>query len=710
MDPRPARVAELVSFAMPSLEAIERRRLQLWIVALLLLLAVATALSLLASEGRVPLPAMLPPGVVQVSLIALVALFGAYAIEKELQLGDLTQHLVEERVLTASLTARLHEANALLEAGRALQSGLELDEILGALLVGSVDLLDGRDGSIMLVHGTNQLRTVATSGTSAAQGACRDFGEGIAGRVAATRSALLIDGSIQWENDREGPDIPPRPTSAVSVPLIDEGRLVGVLNVNARVGRRYSEHDLRALSRFADQAAATIATAQRYEAQRVLTSQDAFQARHDWLTGLPNRSALLNRVGRSLARVEDSGASVMLLFLDLDDFRRVNDSLGHAAGDRVLVEVGRRLRSAVRAVDTVARFGGDEFAILVEARDVEEARMTARRIQTTLARPFQVEGRVLEFSASFGIATAEPGTRDVDALVRDSITALHAAKERGSGRIEVFNAAMRDDAVRRLDLEDALRRALDLGQLDLRFQPIVRLAGLRMVGLESLLRWRHPTGKLLDAADFLPFAERSGLMWTIDRWVLRESCSRMAGRLAIDSPSRLLLNVNLSPMSLQEPSLVDSLRTILYETRVDPACLVLEVTETAVLTDTQVVAHRLSELRALGVRVALDDFGTGYSSLSWLRAFPVDQVKIDRTFVEALGHDAGAAAVIEAIVRLGRGLGFEVVAEGVSSAAQIPRLLDLGCSLGQGYHLARPLELVAVSDLIESGGHLAVAG
>ncbi len=702
-------MAELASFAMPSLEAIERRRLQLWVVALVLLFAVAAALSLVASEGRILLPPLLPPEIVQFSLIALVALFGAYAIEKELQLGDLTQRLIEERVLTASLTARLHEANALLEAGRAVQSGLELDEVLGGLLVGSVDLLDGRDGSIMLVHGDRQLRTMATSGTSAARGACKSFGEGIAGRVAATREPLLIDGSMRWENDHTGEGIPPRPTSAISVPLIDDDCLIGVLNVNARDGRRYSEHDLRALSRFAAQAASTIASAQRYEAQRVLASQNAFQARHDWLTGLPNRSALLDRVGRALVRAEDSGTSVKLLFLDLDDFKRINDSLGHPAGDRVLVEVGQRLRTAVRAVDTVSRFGGDEFAILVEAHDVDEVRATARRIQATLARPFHVEGRVLEFSASVGIVVAGPGARDAETMVRDAFTALHAAKARGPGRVEVFDETMRDDAVRRLDLEDALRRALDLGQLDLRFQPIVRLDTLTTVGLESLLRWRHPSGELLNAAAFLPFAERSGLIGTIDRWVLRESCSRLADRLAANSPSPLRLNVNLSPTSLQESSLVESLEATLRETRVDPSRLVLEVTETAVFTDTQQVAHRLGQLRALGVRVALDDFGTGYSSLSWLRAFPVDQVKIDRTFVEALGHDAGAGAVIEAIVRLGRGLGFEVIAEGVSSAVQIPRLLDLGCRLGQGFHLARPLELAAVSTLIESGGHLAVA-
>jgi len=230
-----------------------------------------------------------------------------------------------------------------------------------------------------------------------------------------------------------------------------------------------------------------------------------------------------------------------------------------------------------------------------------------------------------------------------------------------------------------------------------------------MVGLEALLRWRHPSGEMLDAAAFLPFAERSGLISAIDRWVLREVCSRLADRLRAESPSKVRVSVNLSPTSLQEPELVTSLEAALHDSGVDPARLVLEVTETAVLTDTPQVARRLSDLRSLGVRVALDDFGTGYSSLSWLRAFPVDQVKIDRTFVESLGHDAGAAAVVEAIVRLGRGLGFEVVAEGVSSAAQIPRLTELGCILGQGFYLGRPLDLAAVTPLFDSGGYPAVA-
>ncbi len=685
-----ARMDGLSSFDAPDLEVVERRRLQLWAMALLLLLATAAALSMVAGSSEVSLPGWISQRMVQASLVALVALFAAYAVEKELALRDLTRRLLAEQVLTAALSGRLEEAHAMLEAGRALHREVELESLLDTVLDAAVELLDGQGGSIMLVH-DGELRTVTTTGLSGARGARVAVGDGLAGRVAATLEPLLISGSFAWRHYRPGSG--ETPTSAVSAPLVHRGELLGVLNVNASPGRPFTEHDLRPLSVFAEQAGGALAAAHLIETQRAIASHSAYHAQHDGLTGLPNRSALLQRLETTIEthRTGGSGGCALLL-VDLDDFRRVNDSLGHAAGDRLLTEAANRLREAVRTADTVARVGADEFAVLLAKADAEEASTAAARLQLALAPAFSIEGRELEFTASIGIALGGDATGCADDLLRSGTTALYAAKARGKGRIEAFQPAMRADAVERLDLEQALRRALEREQLELHFQPIAELGTRRGFGLEALLRWRHPSGQLIDAGSFLPFAERAGLVPAIDRWVVSTSCRQLANRLA--SGSRPFhLSINLSPVTLQEPGFPGTLAALLGSVPIDPGRLVFEVTETALLTDTEPVAARLRELRALGARVALDDFGTGYSSLSWLRAFPVDRVKVDRVFVEALGREPGAAAVIEAIVRLGRGLAFEVVAEGIGSEEQIARLLALGCNFGQGYHLGHPLPL-----------------
>ncbi len=702
LNERAARIAGLRSFQTPTLEAVEARRFQLWILTLSLLLAAAAALVTFTLWRDMRLPNWLSPGALLGGLAAVVVLFCAYAVEKELQLRTLTRLLVDERVLTAALTNRLREVSTLLEAGKAMNVVLDLQEVLETILDCAHELLSGHDSSVMLVHGEDELRTVCSKGESAARGARTKFGEGIAGRVASTREPLLINGVIDpGRRSRESRTQPP-PTSSLSVPLIHRDVLLGVLNINAVEGFAYNPHQLRALSLFGEQAAAAIANARLFEEQRLLASQNVYQALHDLLTNLPNRALFLDRVSHALSRRRDKNQLMALLFLDLDDFKLINDSLGHAAGDEVLIEFADRLRVRVRSGDAIARFGGDEFALLVEnVSSPSDAVAAAERIMAIFAEPFTVGDRSVWLRASIGIAMEGLTATTADALLRNADTAKNAAKALGKGRIMVFEEAMHADALRRLDLEAELQHAIDQQQLAVHFQPIFALMPTRIVGIEALVRWHHLERGLLPAAAFLPLAEQVGLMVEIDRWVLREACEILRILKAdLTLPTPLTLSVNVSPTRLQDATLVEEVAEVLAETGLEPEHLVLEITESAILIDTEKTSAHLNALKALGVKLALDDFGTGYSSLSHLRRFPVDMVKIDRVFIDGITSDKGANALVQAIVRLGRGLNIEVVAEGIENQSQADALVQLRCPLGQGWYLCEALPTDALATFL----------
>ncbi len=690
---RAARIAGLRDFHTPTLETVEARRFQLWILTLSLLVAAAVALLTFTVWRDVRLPPWMSPAVVQVGLAGIVVLFCAYAIEKELQLRTLTRLLVEERVLTASLTSRLREVSTLLEAGKAMNVVLDLQEVLETILECAHELLGGHDSSIMLMHGDEELRTVCSKGESGAQGARVKLGEGIAGRVAGTREPLLVTGVLdparRAREERGGSG----PTSSLSVPLIHRDVVLGILNINAAEGSVYNQHHLRALSLFGEQAAAAIANARLYEEQRLLASQNVYQALHDLLTNLPNRALFVDRVTHALSRRRDRDHLIALLFLDLDDFKLINDSLGHAAGDEVLIEFADRLRLRVRSGDAIARFGGDEFAVLVEdIASPSDAVAAAERIVAIFGEPFNVGDRSVWLRASIGIAIEGLTATTAEALLRNADTAKNVAKSQGKGRIAVFEESMHADALRRLDLEAELQHALEHQQLAVHFQPIFALSPTRIVGIEALVRWHHLERGLLPAAAFLPLAEQAGLTVEIDRWVLREACEIMRilrSELPIHSP--LSLSVNGSPTRLQEATLRDDIAEVLDDTGLHPEDLVLELTESAILIDIERTSAHLAALKALGVKLALDDFGTGYSSLSHLRRFPVDMVKIDRVFVDGVTSDKGASALVQAIVRLGRGLNIAVVAEGIEHQAQADALMQLRCPFGQGWYFCEAL-------------------
>jgi diguanylate cyclase (GGDEF)-like protein/PAS domain S-box-containing protein len=427
------------------------------------------------------------------------------------------------------------------------------------------------------------------------------------------------------------------------------------------------------------------------------------QALHDPLTGLANRTLLVDRMAHALARAERTGAPTTVLFLDLDGFKTVNDSLGHAAGDQLLVAVAERLRGSVRPADTIARLGGDEFAVLSEDAGTDEGTLIAQRIGEALAAAFLVGGREVLARASIGVATAVPGERSADELLRDADLAMYMAKRLGKGRHAVFETAMHTAALERLELEADLRRALAGSEIVVHYQPIVRLADSALVGMEALVRWNRPGHGLVPPLEFIPAAEETALILDIGRWVLEEACRQVAAWQADYgfSPSPRL-SVNLSARQLQDPALVGDVASVLDRSGLDPARLVLEITESMLMEEPEEAVKRLQALRDLGVRLAIDDFGTGYSSLSYLRRFPVHILKIDKAFVAALLAGPEDAALAHAIVRLAHTLQLGTVAEGIETTEQLAELSRLGCEYGQGYLFAAPLPSADMADLLRT--------
>jgi diguanylate cyclase (GGDEF)-like protein/PAS domain S-box-containing protein len=426
--------------------------------------------------------------------------------------------------------------------------------------------------------------------------------------------------------------------------------------------------------------------------------QLAHQAFHDAVTGLPNRALFSDRVEHALARAARKDTSIAVIFLDLDDFKTINDSLGHAAGDEVLQQVAVRLLDAVRVTDTAARFGGDEFAILIE--DVVDPSLVidfAGRLARGFEMPISITGKDMSVRPSIGIALsgadAEQAPSDADELIRNADAAMYICKREGTGGYRVFEAAMHERVLERLELRAELQRAIEQRQFELHFQPVVRLHDGTVAGMEALVRWHHPTRGFVQPAQFIPLAEEMGLIVDLGRWVLRESCHH-AARLRATGEADLdfTIAVNLSVKQLQHPEIIGDVRAALEDSGIEPRILVLEITETVLMADYELASRRLQELKSLGVRIAMDDFGTGYSSLSYLSRFPVDILKMDRSFLSS-NASPQAEGLAAAIVALGESLKLEVVAEGIELSGQYQALRDLGCDLGQGFFIARPMDL-----------------
>jgi diguanylate cyclase (GGDEF)-like protein/PAS domain S-box-containing protein len=439
--------------------------------------------------------------------------------------------------------------------------------------------------------------------------------------------------------------------------------------------------------------------------RKVFEEQLAHQAFHDPVTNLANRALFVERVRHAIARTRRDDEGLAVIFLDLDDFKTINDSLGHAAGDQVLLDVAKRLESCVRASDTAARFGGDEFAVLLEdVESLQEASDAAERIIEAFNQPLRLGPKELSVRASIGIAMAGAGGgTDADELIRNADAAMYIAKRDGKGGYRMFEPEMHEVVLARLELRADLQRAIANNEFELHYQPVVRLKDGAVCGFEALLRWQHPERGMMQPDAFIPFAEETGLIVPMGRWVLREGCRKakiVQEQFPMEPP--LSMSVNLSVKQLQHSDIVADVRDAIEESEIDPRCLTLEITETVMMADADLAVERLKELKQLGVRLAMDDFGTGYSSLSYLSRFPVDVLKMDRSFLRE-GQSPEESGLASAVVALGQTLALEVVAEGIELEEQWLSLRDLGCERGQGYFFARPMHVDAALEFLAEG-------
>ena len=417
------------------------------------------------------------------------------------------------------------------------------------------------------------------------------------------------------------------------------------------------------------------------------------QAFHDPLTGLPNRALFRDRLEQALKRAERRMRSVAVLFLDIDNFKLVNDSLGHEQGDALLLTVAERLQACLRASDTAARIGGDEFTLLLEdVSDADDASAVAERVAAALRAPLVLDGQEVFPTASIGIALSTPRRNRPDSILRDADVAMYHAKADGKDRSAVFDERMLEQAAERLTLEADLRRAVDRGELLVHYQPIVSLKDRAVVEVEALVRWHHPERGLVSPAEFIPVAEATGLIVPIGQQVLEQACRQVvAWQTRYPAEPKLVVSVNLSARQFQHPDLLGDIRRAVGTAGLDPHCLKLEITESTVMHDAEAAVTTMNELKTLGIQLAIDDFGTGYSSLGYLKRFPIDTLKIDRSFVSGLGQDAQDTAIVRSVLALARSLGLSVTAEGIETSGQQAQLAELDCDRGQGYLFARPL-------------------
>jgi len=455
-----------------------------------------------------------------------------------------------------------------------------------------------------------------------------------------------------------------------------------------RRARELAEHTTGALRRAAD--------------REVLEEQLRHRAFYDSLTGLPNRALFLDRIAHAVARSERLHQELAVLFVDLDRFKVVNDSLGHAAGDELLVQVSNRLRGCLRESDTLARLGGDEFTVLLEgASAISDAANAAERILLALREPFVIDGQETFASASIGIAGGPVGRQQSRDLLREADIALYRAKADGRGRYIVYDPRMRQTPGEYVHLETDLHRAIERGELRVHYQPIFSLRSSDVVGMEALLRWQHPEKGMISPLQFIPLAEDTGLIVPIGKWVLNEACRQLAEwRAEKVASGTLFVSVNLSARQLQDADLLGDVAETLRLSGIEPHTLQLEITESVVMQDPEAMVAKLEALKSLGIKLAVDDFGTGYSSLAYLKRFPIDSLKIDRAFVTGVANAGQDSAIVKTVVGLARALGLKTTAEGIEERSQWDRLEQLGCDAGQGFLFSRPLQPGAVRDLL----------
>ena len=637
-----------------------------------------------------------------------VAVGSLRTVEGERAMRELSeQHAAENARLLQSLRTRHQLLEHLVAVQRAVTRRAPLEEVLGTIVDSARTLLGDDVAAICLVDRADPTRFVHVTSRGMPLGAETAVRRSRPSSTEPTWAAITADRVVlargpvlhgpepgEWPGGR-----PPR--AALAAPVHEGQHPAGVLVLaSADPARAYGMEEQAVLEAFAEQVSLALTDA--------LTLAEMDRANHDTVTGLATRRLFMQRLDEALTA--SPGPLVGVCFIDLDRFKMVNDTLGHAAGDQLLYEVGERIKACLRPGDSAARFGGDEFAVLVETvEDVGQVVAIADRIGESLRMPAWIDGRQVFVDASVGIVTAAPGRVDGEALVRDADVAMYEAKQTGAGRSVVFDLEMRDRFERRVSLESDLRTALTCQELELHYQPIVDLTSGNIVCVEALLRWQRPGHGWVPPLAFVPVAEETGLILAIGEWVLREACREARAWHAV-LPRGLApaIAVNLSGRQLQEPGFADQVAAVLAETGLPADALVLEITESILMKDRDTAIARLRELKALGVGLAVDDFGTGYSSLTSLRSFPVDILKIDKAFVDDVGRDPEAAQLARAIVELGRTLHLSTIAEGIESVDQCDVMRTSACGLGQGYLFSRPVDGGSLRALLADGALLSV--
>ena len=618
-----------------------------------------------------------------------LALDGLERLDTERVLRERSEHqAVENAELLSSLEMRQRVMGTLSDIQRAICRREPLEWVLDRVLDGVHMLVESDIIGLTLTDADDEdyLTLVATRGIDgplleAARRTPR--GEGIRGRAIAS-GHLVVEHDYATAPDRLGVYAAAGVTSAMACPVWENERAIGSLVVaSLDAEHRFSPTEQSMLELFAEHASLALTDAHTLaEVQRAL---------HDPLTGLPNRRLFLDRTAQAIAESMESSAPMAVLFLDLNRFKLVNDSLGHSFGDELLGVVGGRIHAAIRASDCAARIGGDEFAVLLTPTSPSESERTADRLLEVLRQPIRIGTREIFIDASIGIATSTPGEPAVAAdLLRRADMAMYRAKHDHRRPWSTFQPSMEEDTLARLELEVDLQRALGGGEFVLHYQPVVRLADGGIVGAEALVRWQHPTRGLIPPGGFIELAEETGLIVPMGLQVLGAAVAQAARWTGGDRPD-LRISVNLSSRQLDLPSIADDVALVLLTGGLAPDKLCLEITESALLHDPSAAMAQLTRLRDLGVRIALDDFGTGYSSLSYLEKLPVDVLKIDRSFVRQLRVDTTRLAVVRAIIDLAKALDLDVVAEGIEDRREAELLEGLGCEMAQGYLFSRPV-------------------
>ncbi len=615
------------------------------------------------------------------------------AMEAERFLREATEaHAAEYQRLVQRLGERQTLARRLFDIQRSISHRAPLQEVMAALAAGAVHLLDADQVSLRIQRpgiDDEPLSALLGPGVTGRESfGSAPMDSGISGQAMVKNSFVIVDDYSRhpdrWDSELSVP------FHAMAAPIHVAGQAVGALSVGRlREDRPFTEPEQDILLSLAEYTTHVVGDASGVDALRESLDDATYQARHDSLTGLLNRPAVIELLDTSLSG-DMIAMPVTVLFVDLDRFKVINDVMGHATGDRVLVEVSQRLCDTVRTGDLVARLAGDEFVVVVRGLDNIGATALAERIVEAVAEPFDLGHRELTLTVSVGVAEAHPGTSGEQLLV-DADVAMYRAKNKGRAKVVRFDSDMRHEMVRRSDLERELTIALKSGQLEVHYQPYRSLETNATVGFEALVRWNHPTRGLLFPDEFIPLAEETGQILSIDSFVLAEATMQVARWQQLHPDYQdLSISVNLSARQFTDDDLLPTTRRALESSGLEPNRLWLEITESVVMDETETTLEILTALRDLGVRLMVDDFGTGYSSLVYLKRFPVHALKVDREFVDGLGTDHEDEVIVTAVVRLAEALGLDVIAEGVETERQLDGLKRLGCRLAQGFLFARP--------------------